>query len=102
MLNIHRDWLLHYFKNFEPRYSHLRGKSIFMNCIATFSSNVGIKNDEYVTWELIYELWISYELYNEKTKSNELVGIYCAQWLMSSAKFPILDLIMDYEKWGVY
>jgi len=72
-----------------------------MNCIRTFDSIVGRKEDENVIRELTYELCISYGLYKENTKSNELVGVDCVQWLIWSAELPSLSWIMKYEKWGV-
>ena len=52
---------------------------MFMDYIGTFDSIVGRKEDEYVIWELIYELCISYELYKENIKFYELMRIYCVQ-----------------------
>jgi len=50
-----------------------------MDCIGTFGSIVGRKEDEYEIWELIYELYISYEVYKENIKFYELISIYCVQ-----------------------
>ena len=50
-----------------------------MNCIVRFDSIAGKKEDEYVIWELIYELCISYELYKRNFKFYELISIYCFQ-----------------------
>jgi len=47
-----------------------------MSCIGTFGSLVGRTEDELVIWELIYELYISYELYKENIKFYELISIY--------------------------
>ena len=52
---------------------------MFMKCIETFDSIVERKEDEYVNWELIYELCISYELYKGNIKFYELISIYCVQ-----------------------
>jgi len=41
---------------------------MFMDCIGTFHSIVGRKEDVYVIWELIYELYLSYELYKGSIK----------------------------------
>ena len=42
----------------------------------TFDSIVGRKQVKYVTWELIYELCLYYELYTGNIKFGELISIY--------------------------
>ena len=44
-----------------------KGETYVISCIGTFSV-VGRKEDEFVIWEHIYELCISYELYKENIK----------------------------------
>ena len=48
---------------------------MFMNFIGTFGSIVGRKENEYVIWELIYELRISYQIYKGTIKFYELISI---------------------------
>jgi len=50
---------------------------MFMNYIGKFGSIMERKEVEYVIWELIYELCISYELYKGDIKFYELISIYC-------------------------
>jgi len=47
---------------------------MFMNCIGTFDSIAGRKEDENVIWELIYELCVSYEFYKGTIESYELIA----------------------------
>jgi len=46
---------------------------MFLNCIGTFDSIVGRKEDMHVNWELVYELCISYERYKENIMFYELM-----------------------------
>jgi len=52
---------------------------MLMKCIGTFGFIVGRKENEYVTWEVIYELCISYEIYKGNIKLCELISIYYCQ-----------------------
>jgi len=75
MLNIQQVWSLSYYDHFKPYKGHLRGKSMFMNCIGTFDSIAGRKVYENVVWELICELCVSYEFYKWTIESYQLKGI---------------------------
>jgi len=95
-------WSLSYFEYFGPRWGHLGGEPMLMKCIGTFGFIVGRKENEYVTWEVIYELCISYEIYKGNIKLCELISIYYCQWHMWSVKLPLMDSLMKYGKWVVY
>jgi len=45
----------------------------------TFGSIVVRKEDEYTTWELIYELYIGYELYKGNIKLDKIITVYYVQ-----------------------
>ena len=48
---------------------------MFMCCIGTIDSIMGKKQAKYVTWELIYEFRMCYELYNGNVKFCKLISI---------------------------
>ena len=75
MLNIQQVWSLSYYDHFKPYKGHLRGKSMFTNCIGTFDFIARRKEDENVMWELIGHLCASYEFYKGIIRSYELIGI---------------------------
>jgi len=74
-----------------------------MDCHGVFSTIVERKEDNYVFWELIYELWNQLRIfYKENTKFSELISFYYVQWLFCEEKLHLLDSLMKYKKWGEY
>jgi len=74
---------------------------MFMSCIGTFRSVVEGKKISMYIGSLLMSYKSIMDLTNENIKCYELISIYCVQWLIWSAKFPLLGLIMKYKKWRV-
>ena len=98
-VSVQWDWSSSWFEYIVSRWGHVRGKPMFMWCSGTFDSVVARKQAKYVTWELIYEFCICYELYKRNIKLYELISIYWVQWLMCSVKVALLGL--DNQVWEV-
>jgi len=86
-----------------PRKDLLRGKAMFMDCIRVFSSITEREEDEYVFWELIYELWNQLWILQRKIPSLvTLIGFIVFNDSFRVKKLPLFDLPMECEKWGGY
>jgi len=71
-----------------------------MTCIGTFGSIVARKEDEYVIWELIYELSIGNELIKEISSFMSLLASIVLNDSYGVQDLPLLGLVMQYKKLG--